>query len=198
MRATLGLAGLAASVGRRWRWLLGIGVAAAGLYAAVTVSDRQGRADLPSGYAVRMTCETDPESHLWSGGCDRIAADIARTDKPSFAELYRAFVTVHHTAIPSSATQRRFAGAACEPAFDVGATLKGSRFVLSPGKFAGVCSLAHAQAIMDEIDARDRALLAIEREGLSQAALAAGALANLTEPLALFAAISLLLALLIL
>jgi hypothetical protein len=135
---------------------------------------------------------------LWSGGCDRIAADIERTDKPSFAELYRAFVTVHHTAIPSPATQRRFAGAACEPAFDVGATLRGSRFVLSPAKFAGVCSLAHAQAIMDEIDARDRALLTIEREGLSHAALVAGALANLTEPLALFAAISLLVALLIL
>ena len=198
MRATLGLSGFAASIGRRWRWLLGFALAAAGLYAAVTTSDRRGRADLPSGYAVRMTCESDPESHLWSGGCDRVAADIARSDKPSFAELYQAFVTVHHTAIPSQATQRRFAGSACEPAFDVGATLKGSRFILSPEKFAGVCSLAHAKAIMDEIDARDRALLTIEREGLSHAALVAGTLANLTEPLILFAAISLLLALLIL
>jgi hypothetical protein len=51
---------------------------------------------------------------------------------------------------------------------------------------------------MDEIDARDRALLTIEREGLSHAALVAGTLANLTEPLALLAAISLLLALVIL
>jgi hypothetical protein len=198
MHATLGLSGLAASIGRHWRWLAGAAASAIALYAAVTLSDRQGRADLPSGYAVRMTCENDPESHLWSGGCDRIAADIARTDKPSFAELYRAFVTAHHTAIPSPATQRRFAGAACEPAFDLGGTLKGSRFVLSPGKFVGVCGLPHAKAVMDEIDARDRALLTIEREGLSYAALAAGALANLTEPLALLAAISLLLALLIL
>ena len=198
MRGTLGLSGLAASIGSRWRWLLGIGLAVAGLYAAVTASDRQGRADLPSGYAVRMTCESDPESHLWSGGCDRVAADIARSDKPSFAHLYRAFVTVHHTAIPSPATRRRFAASACEPGFDVGATLKGSRFVLSPDSFAGVCSPAHAQAVMDEIDSRDRALLTIEREGLSHAALAAGTLANLTEPLVLLAAISLLLALLIL
>jgi hypothetical protein len=198
MRATQGLSSLAACVGRRWRWLLGIGLAAAGLYAAVTVSDRQGRADLPAGYSVRMTCENDPESHLWSGGCDRVAADIARTDKPSFAELYRAFVTAHHTAIPSPATQRRFAGSDCEPGFDVGATLEGTRFILSPKNFAGVCNLAHAKAIMDEIDARDRALLTIEREGLSHAALAAGTLANLTEPLALFAAISIVLALVIL
>jgi hypothetical protein len=198
MRGTTGLSGLANSIGRRWRWLLGIGLAATGLYVAVMASDRQGRADLPSGYAVRMTCETDPESHLWSGGCDRVAADIARTDKPSFAELYRAFVTAHHAAIPSPATRRRFAGAACEPGFDIGATLKGSRFVLSPESFAGVCGMAHARAVMDEIDTRDRALLTIEREGLSHAALVAGTLANLTEPLVLFAAISLLLALLIL
>jgi hypothetical protein len=52
-----------------------------------------------------------------------------------------------------------------------------------------VCTAAHAQAVMDELDARDRALLAIEREGLSQEALVAGALANLTEPLAILAGI---------
>ena len=40
---------------------------------------------------------------------------------------------------------------------------------------------------MGEIDARDRALLAIEREGLSHEALFAGALANLSEPLVIFA-----------
>jgi hypothetical protein len=52
-----------------------------------------------------------------------------------------------------------------------------------------VCTAAHARAVMDELDARDRALLAIEREGLSQEALIAGALANLTEPLVILAGI---------
>jgi hypothetical protein len=42
---------------------------------------------------------------------------------------------------------------------------------------------------MDELDARDRALLAIEREGLSHEALIAGAIANLTEPLAILAGV---------
>jgi hypothetical protein len=180
---------------REWRILAAACVAGAGAYAAVTFSDTQGRFDLPRGYAVRMTCESDPESALWSGGCDRVAADIARTGTPSFGALYRAFVHAHHSAIPSPATTRRFARAPCDPVFDVGATLKGTRYILSPDEFAGVCSLAHAQAIMGEIDVRDRAYLVIERAGLSYPALAAGALANLTEPLALLAAITLGLAL---
>jgi hypothetical protein len=142
-----------------------------------------------------MTCEDDPESYLWSGGCDRVAADIARTDKPSFIELYRAFVTVHHVAIPSPATTRRFRREPCEPGFDRGALLKGTRFVVSPDAFAEVCRADHAHAVMDEIDARDRALLAIEREGLTWQALVAGALANLTEPLVLFGAAFVVLAL---
>lgn len=183
---------------RYWRLLAGLCLAGAGLYVAVTLSDAQGRIDLPYGYAVRMTCEDDPESYLWSGGCDRIAADIARTDKPSVLALYRAFVTVHHSMIPSPATTRRFAKAPCEPGFDIGARLKGTRFILSPDKFKGVCSRAHAEAIRNEIDARDRALLTIERGGLSWSALVAGTLANLTEPLALLGAITLLLALWIL
>jgi hypothetical protein len=198
MRGNLGLMSVASTLKRRWRLLAGICLAGAGLYVAMTLSDTQGRSDLPYGYAVRMTCEDDPESHLWSGGCDRIAADIARTAKPSFAELYWAFVTVHHTPIPSAATARRFADAPCEAGFDADAALKGTRFVLSPEKFVGVCTRAHAAAIMDEIDARDRALLTIERAGLSWSALAAGALANLTEPLVLLAAITLILALWIL
>jgi hypothetical protein len=137
-----------------------------------------------------MTCEPDPESPLWSGGCDRVAADIARTGKPSFGELYRAFLTVHHREIPSPETRRRFADVPCDPAFSREATLKGTRFVLEPVRvrFDGTCTLAHAQAIMDEIDVRDRALLTIERGGLSHAALFAGALANLSEPLVIFAA----------
>jgi hypothetical protein len=182
----------------RWRIIAGICLLAAGLLIATNVSDRQGRADLPYGYAVRMTCEDDPESHLWSGGCERIVADIARTDPPSFADLYRAFVTVHHVPIPSPATVRRFSGQPCAPGFALEATLKGTRFVLSPERFASVCSSAHADAVMEEIDARDRALLTIERAGLSWTALAAGALANLTEPLVLFAAAVLFLALWIL
>lgn len=173
---------------RNWRLLTGAAIAAAAVYWAIELSDYQGRYDLPAGYAVRMTCEADPESALWSGGCDRVAADIARTDKPSLLELYRAFVTVHHRQIPSPHTRRQFAGVACDPAFDQEAALRGTRYVFIPLRvhFAGACTPAYTQAVMREIDDRDRALLMIEREGLSQAALAAGALANLTEPVVLF------------
>jgi hypothetical protein len=183
---------LACSLGRHWRLILGLGLAAAALAVAIPLSDTQGRGDLPSGYAVRMTCEPDPESALWSGGCDRVAADIARTDQPSFAELYRAFVTVHHSQIPSPAIRRRFGSVPCEPTFDRDATLKGTRFVFAPVRvlFNDACTKAHAQAIMDEIDARDRALLTIERGGLSMTALAAGTLANLSEPLVVFAGLT--------
>jgi hypothetical protein len=198
MRVSLGVTGVASFLRRRWRILLGLCLAGAGVFAAITRSDEQGRADLPYGYAVRMTCEDDPESHLWSGGCERIAADIARTDPPSLADLYWAFVAVHHSPIPSPATARRFASVPCDADFKLDDALEGTRFVLSPEKFASVCSLAQAREIMDEIDARDRALLTIERAGLSYSALAAGALANLTEPLALLSAAVLFLALWIL
>jgi len=171
-----------------WRTLVAAALAGGGAYAAVTFSDTQGRFDLPRGYAVRMTCENDPESVIWSGGCDRVAADIARSGKPSFGELYGAFVRAHHSVIPSPATVGRFARVPCDADFNVGATLKGTRYVLSPDEFAGVCSLANARAVMDELDERDRAYLVIERAGLSYEALAAGALANLTEPLVLLAA----------
>lgn len=173
---------------QHWRFLAVVCLVGTGVYLAVTLSDTQGRFDLPRGYAVRMTCENDPESALWSGGCDRVVADIARTGVPSFGELYLAFVRAHHSAIPSPAMTRRFARAPCDPGFDVKAALKGTRYVLSPDLFAGVCNLAHTRAIMDEIDVRDRAYLVIERGGLSYAALAAGTLANLTEPLVLFGA----------
>lgn len=181
---------LACSLRRYWRLIVGLGLAAVALAVAIPLSDTQGRGDLPSGYAVRMTCEPDPESVLWSGGCDRVAADIARTDEPSFAELYRAFVRVHHSQIPSPATRRRFGSVPCEPDFDREKTIKGTRFVLAPARFAEACTQAHAQAIMEEIDARDRALLTIERGGLSMTALAAGTLANLSEPLVIFAAVA--------
>jgi hypothetical protein len=198
MRGAFGSSTAAAALRRYWRLLAALALAGAGLYVATTISDAQGRADLPRGYAVRMTCEDDPESHLWSGECARVAADIARTDKPSFLELYRAFVTAHHSLIPSPATRRRFAGMPCDPGFDVGGALQGTRFILEPERFEGVCSRAYAEAIKDEIDEEDRALMTIERAGLSYAALAAGALANLTEPLALFAASAVLLGLWIL
>ncbi len=193
-------AAIAAEVRRNWRMLLGSALAALAIGIAVEFSDRQGRHDLPSGYAVRMTCEPDPESALWSGGCDRIAADIARSDKPSFLGLFRAFTIVHHRQIPSPGLRRRLAGAPCTPGFDLDATLKGTRYVFVPLRvhFSGVCSAADARAVMDEIDARDRALLAIEREGLSHAALLAGALANLSEPLVLFAAAAVVAALVLL
>jgi hypothetical protein len=191
---------LACGVRRHWRLLVGLGCAAAALAVAVELSDSQGRFDIPYGYAVRMTCEPDPEFALWGGGCDRVAADIARTDKPSFFELYRAFITVHHLPIPSPATRRRFADVPCDPGFDRDAFLKGSRYVFVPVRvlFNEACTLPHANAIMDEIDARDRALLTIERGGLSQSALIAGALANLSEPLVIFGAAAVLAALLIL
>jgi hypothetical protein len=187
-------------VGSHWRLLVGAALAFSAVAAAIELSDRQGRHDLPAGYAVRMTCEQDPESALWSGGCDRVAADIARTDKPSFIELYRAFVTVHHRHIPSRALERDIRAAACDAGFDLDTALKGTRYVFIPLRphFAGVCAATHARAVMDELDARDRALLAIEREGLSQEALIAGALANLTEPLSILAGILVIAALIIL
>lgn len=172
-----------------WRFIVGAAATGAALYAAIELSDRQGRADLSYGYAVRMTCEDDPESYLWSGGCDRIAADIARTDRPSFSNLYRAFVIVHHSPIPSAETKRQFVDVPCDAGFDLDATLKGTRYILATEKFAEVCTMAHAQVIMDEIDGRARALMTIERGGLTYTALAAGALANLTNPLAIVAAV---------
>lgn len=185
---------------RNWRLLLGAGLVAIAVTAAIEISDQQGRFDLPSGYAVRMTCEPDPEAPLWNGGCDRIAADIARTDKPSFFDLYRAFIAVHHNHIPSAETQRRFAHVACEADFDIEGVLKGTRYVFIPLRvhFAEACTRAEAEAIMLELDERDRALLTIERAGLSHAALFAGALANLTEPLVVLAGAIVVAALLIL
>ena len=195
MRGDFSLSIVAAFIRRHWRTIAGAGLAGAGLYVAIEISDEQGRADLPYGYAVRMTCEDDPESHLWSGGCDRIAADIARTDPPSFGDLYRAFVIVHHSPIPSTATTRQFADVVCDGGFNLDETLKGTRYILVTEKFTNVCSLAHAQAIMDEIDTRARALMTIERGGLTYSALAAGTLANLTNPLAIVAATLLLMVL---
>ncbi|MGI9403005.1 MAG: hypothetical protein ACR2OF_00660 [Hyphomicrobium sp.] len=188
MCGDFGLSSVAAFIRRHWRTIAGACLAGAGLYIAMEISDKQGRADLSYGYAVRMTCEDDPESHLWSGGCDRIAADIARTDRPSFGDLYQAFVIVHHSPIPSAATARQFANVACEPDFNLDETLKGKRYILVTEKFTDVCSLAHAQAIMDQIDTRARALMTIERGNLTYSALAAGTLANLTNPLAIVAA----------
>jgi hypothetical protein len=187
-------------VRRNWRLLSAAAVAAAAVYWAIELSDYQGRYDIPAGYAVRMTCEADPEAALWSGGCDRLAADIARADKPSFLELYRAFVTVHHQQIPGPQTRRQFADVACDPAFDQEAALRGTRYVFIPLRvhFAQACTPAYTQAVMQEIDARDRALLSIEREGLSHEALAAGTLANLTEPVVIFVGAVVLAALLIL
>ncbi len=188
MLGNLDFSRVRALVAQYWRVVVGACLAGAAVYVAIEMSDRQGRFDISYGYSVAMTCEEDPESYIWGGGCDRIKADIARKDRPSFLDLYRAFVTVHHTRIPSPATSERFADIPCESDFDLNATLKGTRFILSADRFENVCSRANAEAIMEEIDERDRALLTIERGGLSFSALAAGAIANLTEPLILFAA----------
>ena len=78
--------------------------------------------------------------------------------------------------------------------------MSGTRYVFIPLRrhFATACTAAEVRAIEAELDARDRALLTIEREGLSQAALYAGAAANLTEPVVIFAAAVVAAALLIL
>ncbi|MEI9901599.1 MAG: hypothetical protein WDN31_17465 [Hyphomicrobium sp.] len=181
---------LIAEARKNWRFIVGAAAAIGLVSSAIDLSDQQGRFDIPSGYAVRMTCEQDPEASLWNGGCDRVAADIARTDKPTFFELYRAFVTVHHRQVPSPQTRRRFEAVACEPGFNIDAALRGTRYVFIPLRrhFATACTEAEVRAIMSELDERDRALLAIERAGLSQGALYAGALANLTEPVVIFLA----------
>lgn len=179
-----GLNGIAGFLRRRWRIIAGLCLLGMGVFVALLLSDEQGRSDLPYGYAVRMTCENDPESPLWSGGCERIGKDIARTGRPSFGELYWAFVAAHHSPIPSAATARRFAALPYDASFNLREALKGTRYVLSPREFTTARSLEHAKAIMEEIDKRDRALLIIERGGLSYSALAAGAFANLTDPVA--------------
>jgi hypothetical protein len=151
---------------------------------AFWLSDIQGRMDLPRAYSVRMTCEDDPEAVLWRGGCERIAADIAKTGRPGFFDLYNAFVLVHHAPSPRDASATRFAEARPEPGFDVQASLAGQRYGLAlvAPEFEGVKSGAHAEAVKTEIDARDRALLVIGRAGLGVDALVAGALANLVHP----------------
>lgn len=191
---------LIGAVQRNWRLLAAATLAIGAISYAIDLSDRQGRFDIPSGYAVRMTCEADPEAPLWSGGCERIASEIARTDKPGFLALYEAFIRVHHRHIPPPATRARFASVPCEAGFDIDASLRGTRYVFIPLRrhFAEACTQAEVQAIMGELDERDRALLAIEREGLSHAALYAGALANLTEPLVIFIAAGIVAALVIL
>ncbi len=173
----------------RQRWPLALAVLALGTAVAfaIMLSDEQGRMDLPLAYSIRMTCEDDIESALWRGGCDRIAPDIAKTGRPSFGELYAAFVTVHHAAQPGQAAAERFAADARDPGFDIKSKLAGQRYGLAAvmPEFVGVKNDAHADAVIDGIDARDRALLAIGRAGLGYDALAAGTLANLLHPGAL-------------
>lgn len=168
----------------RWRLLLVLALAGGWIAFAFWLSDVQGRMDLPRAYSVRMTCEDDPEAALWRGGCERVAGDIAKMGRPSFGDLYAAFVQVHHVPGPGAAAAQSFAQTPADPAFDVRAMLAGQRYGLAlvTPEFEGVKSRAHAEAVMDEIDKRDRALLAIGRAGLSQEALLAGAVANLVNP----------------
>ncbi|HEX2842670.1 hypothetical protein [Hyphomicrobium sp.] len=173
----------------RQRWPVALGVVVLGTCAAfaIVLSDEQGRMDLPLAYSVRMTCEDDIEAALWRGGCERIAPDIAKTGRPSFPELYSAFVTVHHEPNPGAATAARFASDSSDTGFDVAALLNGKRYNLATvvPEFDDVRSRAHAEAVMEAIDQRDRALLTIGRAGLGYDALIAGALANLVHPGAL-------------
>jgi hypothetical protein len=169
---------------RRWPLVLALALVGGWVAFAFWLSDIQGRMDLPRAYSVRMTCEDDPEASLWRGGCERVAADIAKTGRPSFGDLYAAFVQVHHVPPPGAAAARSFAETPADPAFDVQSMLAGQRYGLAlvTPEFEGVKNRAHAEAVMDEIDKRDRALLAIGRAGLSQEALLAGAAANLVNP----------------
>lgn len=169
---------------RRWPLVAALSLAGAWAAFAFWLSDIQGRMDLPRAYSVRMTCEDDPEAALWRGGCERIADDIARRGRPSFLDLYNAFVLVHHVPGPRDASAPRFADTPAEPGFDVQAILSGQRYGLAlvTPEFEGVKNRAHAEAIKGEIDVRDRALLAIGRAGLGFDALIAGALANLVHP----------------
>lgn len=169
---------------RRWPLVLVLALLGGWVAFAFWLSDIQGRMDLPRAYSVRMTCEDDLEAALWRGGCERVAADIAKTGRPSFGDLYAAFVQVHHVPGPGAAAAQSFKETPADPAFDVQAMLAGQRYGLAlvTPEFEGVKSRAHAEAVMDEIDKRDRALLAIGRAGLSHEALFAGAAANLVNP----------------
>jgi hypothetical protein len=173
------------SLRRHWPLWLATAVGAGIVSFAITLSDEQGRMALPRAYSVKMTCEDDIEAYLWRGGCDRIAADIAKSAAPSFGELYDAFVLVHHRPTPGEAAAAL--GDAPDPAFNLAAILKGQRYglALSAQEFADVKSKRQADTVMEGIDARDRALLVIGRAGLGYDALAAGALANLVHPVAL-------------
>jgi hypothetical protein len=179
------LRALAQFVRRRWRILAVASVVAAGLATAVMLADEQGRHDVRFGLPLHVSCEEDPEASLWRGGCERIAADIARTDRPSFVDLYSAFVALHHSPGPVEAAARRFAHAPVDAGFDVASALKGTRYVISTQHFTSARNVEHARAIMEEIDKKDRALLLVARGGLSLTALAAGTLANLTDALVL-------------
>lgn len=170
------------SVRRFWPLLLALALAGGWIWFAFVLSDAQGRLDLPRAYAVRMTCEDDPEADLWRGGCDRVEDAIAATGRPSIIELYRAFVVVHHG--PSPREQGAAAAGAPEPGFDLGAALRGQRYGLAVERphFEGVENAAHAEAVKAALDRRDRALLVIERAGLTMPPLIAGAAANLMHP----------------
>jgi hypothetical protein len=185
MHASSILPGTVHFVRRRWRILAALSIAAAGLVAAAVLADEQGRDDVKFGLPIRVSCEDDPESSLWRGGCERIAADLARTDRPSFADLYAAFVALHHSPGPAEAAARRFAGVPVDESFDIASALKGTRYVVTPHLFTSARSLEHANAIMEEIDKKDRARLLVARGGLSLTALAAGTLANLTDAIVL-------------
>jgi hypothetical protein len=172
------------SLRRRWPLALGVVLLGCVVAFAIQLSDEQGRMDLPLAYSVRMTCEEDIEASLWRGGCERVAPDIAKTGRPSFGDLYHAFVTVHHAPSPREASARRFAGEAPEAAFDLNVMLGGQRYGLASvvPEFEGVKSRVHAESVIAGIDERDRALLTIGRAGLGFDALIAGALANLVHP----------------
>jgi hypothetical protein len=172
-------------VRRRWLPLTASCIGVVGVVAAVVLADEQGRNDIRYGLPLRVSCEDDPESSLWRGGCERIAADIARTDRPSFADLYSAFVALHHSPGPAEAAARRFAHASVDESFDLASVLKGTRYVVTPHYFTGARGLEHANAIMEEIDKQDRARLLVARGGLTLTALAAGTLANLTDAIVL-------------
>ncbi|WP_139247858.1 hypothetical protein [Hyphomicrobium sp. CS1GBMeth3] len=171
-------------VRRRWPVVLVLVLAGGWIWFAFWLSDVQGRMDLPRAYSVRMTCEDDPEAELWRGGCDRIETDLQKAGRPGFLDLYNAFVVVHHKPGPGAAAAAQFAGKPAEQGFELAPLLAGQRYGLAmvAPEFEQVKSSAHAEAVIAEIDKRDRALLVIGRAGLGMDALIAGALANFVHP----------------
>ena len=188
--------------GGNWRLLCGAVIAAAAVYGAIELSDYSGSLR----HSGRLCRAHDVRARSGIRPLERRVRSRRRRYRPHRqAVVHRALPRLRHRASPADPLARKHAGSfaqtACDPAFDQDAALKGTRYRLDSAARAfrrGLHAGAYRRPSWQEIDARDRALLAIEREGLSHEALVAGALANLTEPVVIFAGAVIAAALLIL